>query len=192
MSIQFETVKENIPKGFNVITRSTDENCVSFKLQKRGMSAALSALGIPIFVVGLFSCTAVAGPAVDNGYLDTGSGITLGIISSIAAMGLCIYLIVKMFTEAVTVKITPELIQINDKKYDPKLFGGFMSGQQITEWMNNRMNNTVTEETTVGLSWIYGGQSMSLKGGFSGDRQNPHDSIAFLNRLVREIHPTIK
>ena len=65
MSVQFETVKESVPKGFNIITRSADENCVSFKLQKRGMSAALSALGIPIFVVGLFSCAAVAGPSVD-------------------------------------------------------------------------------------------------------------------------------
>ena len=188
MSVQFETVKENTPKGIKVHNRSSDENFVSFALQKRGMNMAFSGLGIPIFLVGLFSCTVIAGPSVDNGYLDAGSGITLGLIVGIAAMGLCIYLIARLFTQKVTLRVTSELIEINEKKYDPKLFKGFISGQQSTEWLNNRHANVVTEETITGLAWIYGGERVALKGGFN--TADPSDAIRYLNRLVTDIHPT--
>lgn len=189
MSVQFESVKENIPKGFNIQKRSSDENIMTFKLQKSGMNSALSGLGIPMFLVGLFSCSAVAGTSVDSGSLDTGPAITLGAISGIAAFSLCIYLVVGFFTQDVKVTVTPEFIQINEKKYDPKLFGGFMSGQQVSEWMTNHTTNITTEDTTTQLSWIYGGEQVSLKGGFKGS--DPSEVIRLLNRLVQEIHPTV-
>lgn len=181
MSIQFEAVKEIIPRGFKIQKRSAAENLVSFKLQKPGINAVVGGLSVPIFFFGAVSCTVVAGPA--------DSGITLGLICGIAVIGLCLYLLTRLFTQNVAVKVTPELIQINDKKYDPKLFGGFMSGQQITEWMSNRSTNTVTEQTTTGLSWVYGGESVSLKGGFNSS--DPSDHIQFLNRIVKEMHPHI-
>ena len=42
-------------------------------------------------------------------------------------------------------------------------------------------------DATTGLSWVYGGESVSLKGGFNSS--DPSDHIKFLNRLVKEMHP---
>ena len=189
MSVQFEAVKENVPKGFKIQKRSTDENLVTFKLEKPGMSAVVGGLSLPIFFVSMVSCSGVAGLSAESGGLDGGPAIALGLICGLATILLCISLIAKFFTQAVTVKITPELIQINDKKYDPKLFGGFMSGNQMTEWMSDRTTNIVREHTTTGLSWVYGGESVSLKGGFNSS--DPSDHIQFLNRIVKELHPHI-
>ena len=190
MSVQFETVKENIPKGIKVLNRSSQENLVSFTLEKRGLAAVIGMLSIPLFLFGLLSCGGAANMSYESGALDGGPAMMFGMFSGFLSVGLCIYFISRFFMEKVSIKVTPEFIEINEKKYNPKLFGGFISGEQSSVWLNNHNTGTLVENTITGFAWVYGGEAISLKGGFT--RVDPSDIIRFLNRLVTEIHPTVQ
>jgi len=110
MSVQFETVKENIPQGFTINARSSERNAVTFKLRKPRMQMAFGALGIPIFIVSL-----------NVGFVLGGEDFAAMLVIGAIIFALCIFLVIAFYTQKIILNITPEFIQINKKNYDPRL-----------------------------------------------------------------------
>lgn len=179
--VQFEKVRETIPKAVIVQARSRTCNQAMLKLERPGALFYGARAGGLIFFLSIGACVgganiAIATEASAAGWLF----LTVGVFALTSA--LLIFAFIRLFKKSAPLEITPQAIVIDGKTYDPQLFDGFIEDAVNTESAPGQKTRRISN-----LAWVYGGEVVRIKHGFEGPLAS--ESIAFLNKFVREVHP---